>query len=93
MLVNNKCKRCGKQDSFTLSGRALCVVCAEKNRENSRRYYKKLGTNPGAKKRYQRLKELGLCVDCGKYEPKNGSVRCEDCLLKKKKLAMKRGAE
>lgn len=93
MLVNNKCKRCGKQDSYTLSGRALCAVCAEKNRENSRRYYTKLGTNPGANKRYQKLKDSGLCVDCGKYEAKSGSVRCEDCLLKRKKLAMKGGVK
>lgn len=90
-MVVNRCTKCGKQDSYTLSGRALCAVCAEKNRENSRRYYTKLGNNPGAKKRYQRLKELGLCIDCGKYEAKSGSVRCEGCLLKRKKLAMKRG--
>lgn len=89
---NARCTRCGKQDDYTLSGRRLCRVCAEKCRKDSKKYYEKHGGNPGDKKRYQKLKESGLCVDCGKYEAKNGSVRCEDCLLKRKKLAMKRGA-
>lgn len=36
------------------------------------------------KEGYQRLKALGICVDCGKYPARPGQTKCDKCREKMK---------
>ena len=36
------------------------------------------------KDRYEQLKSAGMCVTCGKQKATESSIRCSDCLRRKK---------
>ena len=81
--IIKRCPRCGKQDSYTITGHSLCYECTEKNREYAKKHYHKYGNN-GMKERYEKLKQDGICVDCGKRPAKENRIRCSQCLQKNK---------
>lgn len=78
----NYCVQCGKQDAYTLNGRARCFECQTKQnqyRQSHPEYnenHKELN-----KKRYLERKEKGLCTRCGN-EAEKGKTKCKKCLLK-----------
>lgn len=63
-----ECTVCGRQDERTLSGRALCEVCANKNLEHR-------------KNRYHAMREARVCVVCGEQDQRTyaGWALCERC--------------
>ena len=80
-----RCTECHRVDAFTMNGRSLCGVCADKARLKKANEYafdkqKILSRNRDA---YQRRKANGLCVKCGKpIEEGNYRVRCLKCTAK-----------
>lgn len=79
----HRCASCGKQDRRTLAGMTYCDGCAQKNRENQRRWLSN-PENVERKKeleraRRERLKADGLCPRCGK-PAEEGYVTCRECL-------------
>ena len=56
----------------------LCKACLKKRQEarhsKGREYYAEL-----RKERRQRLKEQGLCIDCGKRPAQENNLRCVTC--------------
>lgn len=84
---NQRCKRCGAKDAYTIVGRSLCYECAEKNRKYSKKHYEKYGN--GMKARYDRLKAEGICCDCGKRKAEPNRTRCAQCLVKNNRSAKK----
>lgn len=86
--LNSRCKRCGKQDAYTLTGRSYCFECEEKNKLWRSQNYKKYG-NKSMKGRYEKLKSKGLCVDCGKRSAEPNRTRCKRCLVKNNSSAKK----
>lgn len=93
----SRCTHCGVQDAFTLGGRAMCSVCAEKYASKNRAYrnqdeaHKKRAVEY-ASKRQVRLRESGLCITCGK--PTNSSFsRCGKCLAKRRNAAKEKRIE
>lgn len=76
------CVKCGKQDAFTLNGRARCADCQEKANNFWRIHpeYNEKGKTQH-KEKYLERKENGLCVVCGAKAQK-GKVRCAKCLFK-----------
>lgn len=40
-----------------------------------------------SRQRYQRLKEQGLCPECGKNKPENGKIKCQECLIEYRRRA------
>ncbi len=76
------CVTCGKQDAFTLNGRARCAECQDtqnKFHKNHPEYNERHKEND--KKQYLERKEKGLCTRCGaKATP--GKAKCEKCLSK-----------
>lgn len=70
------CVTCGKQDAYTLGGRARCYECNKKQNEYIKahpEYSQKRKEKDKAK--YLERKQQGLCVVCGKKAEK-GRVRC-----------------
>ena len=66
------CQGCGK--SPAREGRSYCEACGAA--------HLRLG-----KARYQRMKEGGLCTQCGK-RPRGKTLRCEECRMGKKRKWM-----
>lgn len=60
---NGRCTICHGQ---ARPGMAMCEWCAKRNAIIGRM-------------RYQRLKEQGLCVHCGKNPPTAGKTTCAEC--------------
>lgn len=90
-----RCTECGKIDSYTIAGRAYCFECNEKRNLRRREQYKK---NKEAfliptKARRTRLKEEGLCTDCGKRKAEKGNTRCSVCLAKRRNYQSKKNRE
>lgn len=80
-----RCVDCGKTDAFTLSGRAYCAECCEKQRKSKQKYSKrnKEKKRKSAKKLYEERKSNHLCVKCGKTLPDNYRyTNCEKCRVK-----------
>lgn len=90
---NHLCTECGEKDAFTLNGRALCAVCANKAAVRRRKSYAK---NPEpAKERARRYTAeraaAGLCTICGKKKADEGFKTCIDCRVRGRlKAARKR---
>ena len=66
------CTMCGKEDAYTMIGKARCAECAERNNESHRKSQRH---REWFRDRYRERKENGLCVDCGK-PALEGHVRC-----------------
>ena len=77
------CVKCGQEDAERNS--TLCFRCRIKNRESAIKYYKshkeeqKERKRIRSKKRYNTLKERGLCTSCGKRHTENNKVYCKYC--------------
>ena len=88
----HRCTKCGKQDAFTLNGRAYCAECNEKCRDIKKAWrqthQEQLAIS--RKARDLRMKESGRCVTCGKKNDTPGRVRCSRCLAKYRKQHLER---
>ena len=76
------CWRCKK--ALAAPGRTYCELCRKKVKFRAEQL------DPGNKRnnergrlRRQRLKEAGLCTDCGKRPMEGGLVRCSKCAKKR----------
>lgn len=79
-----KCVRCGKQDTYTMTGHQSCYDCLEKARNYQRDRNKMVAEQIRRyqKNRYYRLKSQGLCVTCGKKPALEYGVKCKECFQK-----------
>lgn len=80
-----RCIECHEQDAFTLNGRSLCGVCAEKERLRKAKEYQNNGEVIRKRDQiaYEARKKMRLCVKCGKpLEDGNHRVRCLRCTRK-----------
>lgn len=86
LLAQNRCKRCGKQDAYTIIGKKHCYECTQKISEYQKKYEKenKEKIAERKKKRHQELIDKGVCTQCGKRPAREGKTQCEICALKKK---------
>lgn len=81
MKAQNRCVRCGKEDAYTMIGKALCAECTEKKKE----YYKKWNARRKEQNRkrnqikVQKAKETGMCIKCFKRKAIEGKNYCEKC--------------
>ena len=71
-------------------GKVYCKLCYKKHR------FRQEVNDPGAVRRKSyyierraRLKEAGLCVDCGKARATDGTTRCEKCRKKERESNQK----
>lgn len=80
----NRCVWCGERDAYTMNGRALCAECCEYRRalDCQRSEKRKAQIAAYQKERRIRLEEAGLCIKCGKREPRPGLKSCDVCLEK-----------
>lgn len=78
------CVACKKQDAYTLAGRAYCFECnEEKNaKARKRRAENREQQIQKDRDRYRRMKEQGLCAECGKPLDRIG-VFCKRCNKKR----------
>ena len=80
---HNICVRCGQEDA--VRNHVLCFRCMIDARERALKYANKHKeelkekNKIKSKKRYAKLKELGLCTSCGKRPTKHNKVYCEYC--------------
>lgn len=75
----NMCVNCGKQDAYTLVGRALCQDCAEKEATRKRQRDKSLRQTQRKALRQKHI-ENHECVVCGKPLPKDYKYKsCTQC--------------
>lgn len=71
-----------------VKGETRCLICKMDNREKCKVYAKNRSDESRRKQniksnaRKERLKALGMCVDCGKHTVESGRVRCGICLAK-----------
>ena len=79
-----RCTNCHCRDALTVSGRALCKVCAEKKKIRALKYAQTHDVNAVKREWYRRKREAGLCVKCGKPAIP-GKARCVECAVKQKK--------
>ena len=73
---------CPKCHRISLIGsEKKCPECRAKDAENSaRRAYNRESHSRSNKKRRDRLKSLGICVNCGKNRAEEGHVHCRSCM-------------
>lgn len=64
----HECANCGRQDERTLSGRAYCRECAQKEKETKR-------------EKYAEMRRENRCVKCGRQDSRtlSGKAKCEKC--------------
>lgn len=79
----HRCVMCHGQDAYTLSGRAYCAECTERNHA----YGKKYRSGPNGAKQREKMKlrtaerrKHHLCTYCGAALPEGSPfVRCDKC--------------
>ena len=78
----NRCVWCGDRDAYTENGRALCGECAGKQRERYAEHPEKRKKQIAEyqRERKRKLADAGLCIRCGKAEPRPGLKSCDRCL-------------
>lgn len=79
-----KCIECGKQDAYTMTGRAYCEPCLERKRirESAKGARDLTRQNASAKARREERREAGFCTSCGRELPKEAGyefVMCPSC--------------
>lgn len=90
--AEHRCIQCGKQDAYTLNGRARCSVCADKGKIADRKRYQTHNGSEAQKKVRENRASKGLCVRCGRIAPPGRRV-CALCIshtnqnLRDKKIA------
>lgn len=84
------CRECGKQDAYTLNGRAKCAECVERDTELRRQ---KRGYRPKWEKERTEKPEVnsprgdnGICWQCNKKPIAPGHKLCEDCYQMKVRI-------
>ena len=77
------CLNCIYDDCINDYIRPMHVITTEEDRISNRQ---------SRKKRYEKLKQAGLCTDCGK-PAYNGSVRCFECKLKHNRISKQKYRE
>lgn len=71
-----------------VNGETRCLICKMDNRERCKVYAKNRSEESRRKQniksntRKERLKAVGICVDCGTHIAENGRVQCGICLAK-----------
>lgn len=89
------CVWCKKEKAE--DGKLYCLVCKMDRREQSKK--QKLNKEQKEKKRvyainrYNKLKNEGICVACGKRKNKENSIFCSICALKRNRRAKNTRAE
>ena len=87
------CVSCGREDAYTMAGRARCAECAERCRANQEKYLadpkKRKALTDRARERRRARKENGLCPMCGK-KPMDGHVKCLKCTLRQRRADLKK---
>lgn len=89
---NGICTRCGINKAEP--HKKICYECLGKERD----YYHARGRSEEQQKRnteskrraVQHLKDMGLCIRCGKRTPADGRFECPTCLAKKKRFRDRR---
>lgn len=90
---HNICVGCGQEDA--VRNHVLCFRCMINARERASAYANnhkdelKEKSRIKSKKRYEKLKELGLCTSCGKRHTKFNKVQCEYCSAKNRERQRK----
>lgn len=76
---HHRCTECGKQDAYTLNGRARCYECNEKhNKSNAENMTEERKSHI---KQYREQKRAdGFCIRCGKRKATSNKVHCSVCL-------------
>ena len=92
------CVRCGQESA--VKGKTRCITCLEKDAESQRKTraqkteeqleIQREKNRIYAKERYKKLKEQGLCVNCGKPQTSTSEVYCIDCAIKNQRRNNKR---
>lgn len=79
--LDGVCVYCGKT---AMEGCSLCKKCSDKNKENSKRNYRKNKEEILQKSRntYEERKKKGLCVRCGKDKKGEYGRMCKSCRMK-----------
>ena len=104
LKAEHRCTNCGDQDERTLSGKTLCVPCAEFRSRKSKMLYAETreprvrspeyhkNHRERAKELYRERRAAHLCVWCGRPAVGNG-VHCAEHKDYHKKYQEKRRAE
>lgn len=84
------CVKCRREDA--VKGKVLCRACAERHSAYSKQRYAALSEEEKNEYRRKsvenrkllvaRLKEHGICVQCGKSKARRGFVTCKACAEK-----------
>lgn len=90
------CVKCGKEDAYTMNGRANCAECADKIRNWFREYRKDQSERERRvtyrREQRKRMEEEGKCIRCGKKN--TGTYKtCPRCLAKKRNYNRKKNQE
>lgn len=78
------CVACRTNDA--VGNMTMCGDCLFKMNQRCREWRSKNNDYSSAysKKRNKRLKEAGICVECGREKARPGRVNCESCALKRR---------
>lgn len=80
------CSCCGQRAA--IRGQKLCPDCRDYYNERNNKYHYEHRSEllpkmrERGQKRYEKRKNEGICVSCGKRPAKQGKVRCAYCLIK-----------
>lgn len=80
MKEHYMCTECGKQDAYTLNGRARCYECNEKHNKINTKYNNSEEKKKCNKQYYEQKRENGYCVRCGKRMVESNKSHCSICL-------------
>lgn len=82
------CTICGREDAYTMAGRALCAICAQKANEWKKNRKKRPecreAERKAGKERYAKMIAENICPKCGKKKPGDGYSLCELCRIKQR---------
>ena len=80
------CTVCGREDAYTMAGRAMCAICAQKSNEWTKNKKKRPKYREAARKaskeRYAKMIAENICPTCYKKKPDDGYSLCEFCRVK-----------
>lgn len=73
MRAEHRCYACGEADERTLSGKAYCTVCAEKNRLYAREYHRAKKRSKNAMQKISEIVRLATAegLSYGQYVAKH----------------------
>ena len=77
---HHMCTECGKQDAYTLNGRARCYECNEKHNKSNAKNNKSEERIQHTKQYREQKREEGYCVRCLKRKAESNKLHCSVCL-------------